>query len=629
MLDKLREGSQGLIVKVILGLVILSFALAGVGSYITAPKESIAATVNGQNITLSELEQAYQNQRNSLESQYGESFSLLASNPSYMAELRKQVLDEMISDVLLDQAADELGLLVSDAQIRQTVAGMREFQVGGVFDFEHYKSVLARARLSTDQFSAMMRRDLTRDQLRSALLGSEFSLPSESRILATLGSQTRDARYVKVPVASFSSGLQVSDEELSSYYDQHRQDFMTQEGVDLEYILVDADTLAGNVTVTSEQARAYFEAHQEIYRQPEQRRVAHILVAFGDDKKAARKKIEAISTKLANGQAFAALAKAESDDTFSGENGGELDWFESGVMDPAFDTAAFALSDKGLVSDIVESAFGYHLIKLLEIKPSQMPAFSAVEADIIAQLKSDGAMEQYFELAQKLSDLSFEQPDSLAQVADELGVTLQIANQVTRSKLPDAINDPQVTQTAFSESAISEKFNSEIINLSDSKALVLRVRDYHAAEIKALDVVHDEITALVTQEKAQAAAKGYADRLHDVFSDNAALKTLLAEKSLKVDAIKGVNRSNRDLAQSLVRAIFSMPKPQGQQFSSQVVSARSGDFYVAQVTGVNQPELEPSAVAAMGQQVTSLYAYGDFQELIAYLKTQADIEIKI
>ncbi|MGL5610458.1 MAG: SurA N-terminal domain-containing protein, partial [Aeromonas veronii] len=352
MLDKLREGAQGKVAKVILGLIILSFALAGVGSYLNGPARTAPATVNGTEISAAALENAYRNERARMESQMGEAFSQLAANPDYMKQFRRGVLDRLIDQALLDSKARELGLRISDEQIKQAIVAMPEFAENGKFNNDRYLQLIRRAGMTPEMFRDSLRQDMVRQQLMSALLGTEFSLKGEAEQLDKLYNQTRDLRLVRLAAANYMADVQVSDNELEQYYKTNGARFMNDEQVKVDYLLLDAANLAKDIKVTEQDAQDYYDQHQDLFQRAERRHVAHILIPFGKDEKAAEQKAEAVLAKAKGGEDFAALAKADSSDTFSAKKGGELDWFEKGVMDPAFEQAAFALAKAGDLSAV-------------------------------------------------------------------------------------------------------------------------------------------------------------------------------------------------------------------------------------------------------------------------------------
>ncbi|WP_432459206.1 peptidylprolyl isomerase [Agarivorans sp. QJM3NY_25] len=626
MLEKLREGSQGPVAKIILGLVILSFALAGVGSYIASPSEQLAATVNGESISRAEFDKAYQNERARLENQFGDAFNQLAADPSYMAQFRNNVLDRMVSERLLDQAAEQYGLRISDAQLKSQILKMPEFQVDGRFDNDRYLAVLSRAHFQPSQFRDMMRNDLTRQQLQNALLGSEFALPSEAELLAKLNQQTRDVRYVTIPTANFVAAEKPSSEDLKAYYQAHKDSFKTEESVDVEYILVDADELAKTIAVSPEEIDQFYKANSQTYTQPEKRKVAHILVNFGDDEAAALTKAEQLLAKLNQGEDFAALAAESSDDSFSGEKGGELDWFESGVMDPAFDEAAFALAQKGDVSPIVKSAFGYHLIKLLDVQTAQVKPLDQVSEQISQQLRHEKAQTAFYEQAQKVAELSFEVPDSLVEVASETGLKLETVKGLSRTNANAVLGQAQVISKLFDPEFIAEGLNSDVIQLADNSSVVVRVTGHSAAIVKPFEVVESQIASNLTQSRATQAAQAYADKLIAALKSGEGLDDLLYQQHLQFTTKSKLTRDSQELEPQVIRHLFMMAKPLAQKVAGRI-STMNGDQLVLQLTAVNEVEtVESTETQRWLQQLASIKTEASYQTLIDLLKSKAEIK---
>ncbi|MDO6764029.1 SurA N-terminal domain-containing protein [Agarivorans sp. 1_MG-2023] len=626
MLEKLREGSQGPVAKIILGLVILSFALAGVGSYIATPSEQLAAEVNGESISRAEFDQAYQNERGRLESQFGAAFSQLAADPSYMAQFRNNVLERMIGERLLDQAAEKYGLRVSDERVKSQILGMQEFQVDGKFDNERYLAVLYRANLQPSQFRDMIRNDLTRRQLQQALLGSEFALPNEAELLVKLNQQTRDVRYVTVPVANFAAQEAPTDEELKAYYEERKNTFKTEESVDVEFIVVDAAKIADSIVVDEQDIQQFYEANSRSYTQPEKRKVAHILIGFSGDEAADKAKAEALLAKVQQGEDFATLAAESSDDTFSGQEGGELDWFESGVMAPEFDAAAFALADKGDVSELVKTEFGFHLIKLIDVQTAQVKPLEDVKDQISQRLQQEQAQNAFYEQAQRLAEVSFEIPDSLVDVASETGLTVETVKGLTRSSANAILSQPQVLSQLFNLDFIAEGLNSEAIQLADDSSVVVRVMAHKAAEVKPFETVESQIASDLTLSRSNQAAQDYADSLIAALESGEGLDGLLYEQNLTVDSKVKVARDSQDFEPQVVRHLFMMAKPTEQKVASRIATM-NGDQLVIQVTEVNESSSVDSSEADRWlEQLSSVKTEASYQVLIDVLKSKAEIQ---
>ncbi|MEN9585386.1 MAG: peptidylprolyl cis-trans isomerase [Pseudomonadota bacterium] len=626
MLDKLREGAQGKVAKVILGLIILSFALAGVGSYLNGPARTAPATVNGNEISSAALENAYRNERARMESQMGESFSQLAANPAYMKQFRRGVLDRLIDQALFDSKARELGLRVSDEQIKQAILAMPEFAEDGKFNNDRYLQLIRRAGMTPEMFRDSLRQDMVRQQLMGALLGSEFALKGEAEQLDRLYNQTRDLRLVRLAAAAYLGDVQASDEEVEQYYKTNSARFMNDEKVKVDYLLLDAATLGKDIQVTEQDAQDYYDQHQDLFQRAERRRVAHILIPFGKDENAAEQKADALLTQAQGGDDFAALAKANSSDTFSAKKGGELDWFEKGVMDPSFEKAAFALNKAGDLSTVVKSPFGFHVIKLLGVEAAQTKPFADVKADTISRLQADKAKELFFAEQQKMADSSFENPDSLDFTADTMGMKVQSSDYFTQATAPAPLNDPKVLSVAFSEQLRDDNTNSDVIELADGKALVMHITGHQPRAAKPLAEIKEQVIAAIKHDKASEVARGKAQVLLDKLKAGENIQADLTALGLKVETHSGVVRFTQDMDQNLLAQAFRMPHPQDGKPSVELVTEANGDRVVVALDKVNVTK-EPSEMVSLLQgQLGQGKAQVSYQSLIEELRKAAKIE---
>lgn len=626
MLDKLREGAQGKVAKVILGLIILSFALAGVGSYLNGPARTAPATVNGNDISAPALENAYRNERARMESQMGEAFNQLAANPDYMKQFRRGVLDRLIDQALIDDKARSLGLRVSDEQIKQAIVAMPEFAENGKFSNDRYLQLIRRAGMTPEMFRDSLRQDMVRQQLMGAVLGSEFALKGEAEQLDRLYNQTRDLRLIRLAASAYVDGIEVSDAEVEQFYKANSARFMNDETVKVDYLLLDAANLGKNIKVTEQDAQDYYDQHQDLFQRPERRQVAHILIPFGKDEKAAEQKAEAVLAKAKAGDDFAALAKADSSDTFSAKKGGELDWFEKGVMDPAFEKAAFALAKAGDLSAVVKSPFGFHIIKLLGVEPAKTKPFVDVMSDTIARLQSEKAKEQFFAEQQKMADSSFENPDSLDLTAEAMGLQVQSTGYFSQADAPAPLNDPKVLSVAFSEQLRDDNTNSDVIELADGKALVLHIMGHQPKAAKPLAEVKEQVITAIKHDKASEMARGKAQGLLDKLKAGENVQADLTALGLKVDTHTGVSRFAQEMDQNLVTQAFRMPHPTDGKPSVELVTEANGDRVVVALDKVNVIK-EPSQMVSLLQgQLGQGKAQADYKSLIDELRKAAKIE---
>ena len=624
LMDKLREGAQGRVAKIIFWLIILSFALAGVGSYLNSPVDTNPAEVNGEPITAQALETAYRNERSRMEAQFGESFAQLASNPEYTKQLRHSVLEKLVDQLVLDQQAHATRIRVGNEQVKETIRTMPEFQNEGKFDNERYLNLLSRAGLTPQGFSESIRQDLVRQNWIGGLVNSEFALAGEVNTIDGLLQQARDVTVYTLPVDHFMKSVQVSDAELDTYYKAHQKQFMSPDQVKISYVMLNAKDLQAGIKVTDQEARDYYDQHQDQYRTTERRQVAHILIAQKDDA-AALKEAEALLSKLKSGADFAKLATQNSTDKLSARKGGELDWFEKGVMDPEFEKAAFALQKSGDLSTVVKSQFGYHIIKLLGIQPETSKSFDQVKADVLAKVRQDKSHDLFLDKQQQLADLSFENPDSLDLVAEKMGLKIVNSDFFAASTDVAPLNDPKVKQQAFSEDLREQNTNSEVINISDDQALVLHVTEFKHAAVRPLADVKADVTSAVKLEKAQGQVREQAIALLATLNKGESIEAELKAVTGKQESRTGVTRMSSELDASLVQALFRMAKPDAGKSVAELVPQMDGDQVILVLNKVTQQD-KPSAMKPM---LENQLAQGKSGAVYEALLKQARADAKI
>ena len=624
MLEKIREGAQGPWAMAIIVLIVLSFVFAGVGSYLTAPTNTAAAVVNGEDISQATLEQAYQNQRARMEAQFGEGFAALFADSSYMASFRKNVLDQLIGEKLMEQKAEALGLRVSDKQVRETIVSLPEFQTLGQFDNDRYLALLRQSGFQASTFREYMRTQLTREQLARTLLNSDFVLPVEINATHMLQSQLRDGRFLTVAADMFTKDVTINEEDISGYYNANITQFDTEEQVSLEYVLLAADQLASEQTVQADDIAEYYQANQASYTTEEKRRVSHILLEFTPDREAAVQKMSEVQAALEAGEAFADVAKRFSNDTFSAENGGDLDFITAGMMDPAFDAAAFALRAEGDVSEVVETEFGLHLIQLTALVPQQVTPLSDVANDIEATLRQEKALDKFFALQNDMSQAAFEVSDSLEEVAAVANVSVQTTPLFARGQLPAAINFPQVESAVFASELIEQGVNSELIDLGDNRVMVARVKQHEPSRTRALEEVTTDIRRTLVDERALQAAEAFAQDIKAKLLAKEDISSVLTEKGLTWTAIEQQGRGGAQIPQAVVDTLFALSLDEGQQANTTVVAARQVALVeLSNVTAAGP--IEEGEAEVLRQGLNNLFTQRLYEDVIEQLKADADI----
>ena len=628
MLERIREGSQGPWAMAIIALIVLSFVFAGVSSYVSSSGSSAAAEVNGEPISQQDVERAYQAQRARLEAQFGEGISALFSDENYLRDFRMNVLDRLIADTLIEQKAKELGMRVSDKQIRDAITAMPEFQTEGSFDNERYLMLLRQNGFQPSDFRDYMRQQMTREQLSRAVQASDFSLPEEVNLAHRLQGQTRNADYLIVDSAPFAASVELSDEEVQAFYDENISRFDTQEKVNLAYVTLAVEDLKADVSVSEEEIEQEYQDNIALYKTTEERRVSHILIEFGDDKDAAKEKAESLLAEVDQGADFADLAEANSADTFSAENGGDLDFITAGMMDPSFDEAAFAISNVGETSEVIETEFGYHIIKLTDMKPVETTPLAEVRDEIEAQLLTDKATDEFFALQSEMANLAFEVPDTLEDVAGAVNGKIKETGLVTASAVPAALNVPAVTSKMFDPDFIAEGLNSDVIELSNDKVVVIRVVGHEPQRTQALDEVRTQILAQLRARKAQEAAAEWADNVVEQVQAGESPELTIGDVTLEWQSKEAIARNSTELPRNLVDTVFTLSTEEGNNL--EVAKLGSGDVGVVRLTAVNMPEaLGEEELDSLNQQLMTNYSQANYQSFVDSLRSAADVTVNL
>lgn len=621
MLERIREGSQGIAAKVILGLVILTFAISGIGSYINSKADTAVKTVNGVEITQTAVEEAFQNERNRMKQQFGDVVEQLMADESYVANFRQGIVDKLVVEELQRQQAKDLGIRVSDEQIKKAIVAMPEFQRNGQFDNEVYLALLRQAGFTPTQFRDYLRQQMVRSQYTASLMGSEFVLEHEKEQYAALNNQTRTFLQVLVSSKALESNVELTEEEIQAYYDNNKFSYKTADKVAVEYILIDAQKLAESVAVSAEQLEEYYEQNIVEFTKQEQRRIAHILV---EAKEGAEEKINQAKEKLASGESFASVAAEFSEDTFSAENGGDLEWFEAGVFGETFDQAVLALEKVGDVTPVFESESGFHIVTMTEYEKAESASFEDVKAQIASQLQQLKIDELYIEAQTKVSEISFEIPDTLEDAAEVAGLELKTTGLVTANQLQGIVSNPSVVSKAFDENFISEGLNSELIEINDTKSIVFRVTENQPARVQQLEEIRTPITVALTREKASELASKKALEVEEKVKAGAELAELNADPAVTTSNQIDVGRFDTKVNANVRDAVFELPKPENGQPEYDLVELPNGDAAVVSLTSVTT---KPALVdAPVSNQVLNVIGQQAVKALIDASKANADIE---
>ena len=502
MFDAVRNNKK--IVQVFLVLIALPFAFFGVESFRDGGAGVDVAKVGEVKISQQEFQQAVREQQDRLRGQLGELDPKVLDNP----EFRQAILDDLIDQRLLFQEARKRHLFASDDAVRQAIMAVEAFQDNGQFSQQRYEALLSAQGMSPAGFEAQVRQDLALQQLAGTIGRSGIVSQRVTDKVLALQSEARHVQEFVLPVENYVGKVKLEDGAAKKFYDENTEQFRTPDQAKVEYVVLTPESLA--VEVSEAEIKAWYDGHKERYQQPEERRASHILIAaekLGKDK--ARQKAEEVLREVqAKPAAFAELARKHSDDPGSASQGGDLGFFGRGMMVKPFEDATFALRD-GEVSGIVESDFGFHIIKLTGQHVAREKPLAEVRGEIERELKSSAVARKFAEAAESFSNMVYEQSDSLQPVAEQFKLKIQRSDWIGREANPAAgvLGNAKLLAAVFSDDTIQNKRNTEAVEVAQNTLVAARIAEYQPASVQPLAGLQATIEKLLVNQEAQKLAR--------------------------------------------------------------------------------------------------------------------------
>jgi peptidyl-prolyl cis-trans isomerase D len=625
MLQKMRDNAQSWVAKVIVGVIVLIFALTGWESISRfTSNEQKAAEVNGTVISRVELEQAVSLQRRQLVQQLrqmgNDNF-----DPSMIDEniLRTSVLDDLIERAILLQGAQDANLSISEQMIDQLILGTPDFQVNGQFDATRFDVVIRNMGLASRMaFRDLVRQELLIAQFRNAFEATAFATPFERVSLARLETQTRDFSVIEIPAQH--ELVDVPEEEVREYYDANLQQFMSPEQVVIESITLSRRDFFDQVTVEPGAIEALYQ--REIGNLAEQRRAAHILIESDDDAEALAR-ATALRERLAAGEDFADLAREASDDPGTANRGGDLGFTPRGSFEPEFENALFALSE-GEVSQPVRTGDGYHLIKLTALQAPDLPSLEDMREGLEQELKSELVERRFVEATQEMANVVYEASD-LQAPAEALGLTVEVHGPVERSGGEGLTGNPRVMMAAFDEEVLIEGRNSQLLELDADTVVAIRIAEHMRPQQLTLDQASAEIVDILQYRKATERAESQAQELVEAIRrGELSPEDAAASVDQAWSEFEAVSRSDNQIPPALLRSVFAMPRPADSGPAYAQFRQPDGSRWVVQLRGVATPEdVETQAESPMFSRfIAGQTGEQDFSAVQERLRQNADIE---
>lgn len=507
-------------------LIVPSFVLFGLEGYNRFnEKGAVVATVDGHEITQGEWDNAHKADIDRLRQQMPTLDTKMFDTP----EAKRTTLDRLIRERVLLSAADKSRLVVSDQRVARELQGNEQIAQlrgpDGKLDMERYRQLLAAQGMNPEMFENSVRSEIATRQVLGTVAQTGFTPPAQSAV--SLGSyfERREVQVARFAPAEFKGKVEPNDAELEAFYTAHPQQFQAPEQADVEYVLLDLNAVQGGVTLSEQDLRSYFQQNADRLSggQKEERRASHILVsvardASAADKEKAKARAEELLAQVRKApDSFAEVAKKNSQDQGSAAQGGDLDFFTRGAMTKPFEDAAFALKDKGEISNVVETEFGFHIIRLTDLKAAKVRTFEEVRPELEAQQRREQAQRRYAEAADTFSNGVYEQSDSLKPVAEKLKLEVRTATGVTRVPQPGAtgpLANPKFLEALFGPDSVERKRNTEALEVGPNQMVSGRITQHTPARTRPLAEVRAQVRERVIAERsAELARKAGQEKL--------------------------------------------------------------------------------------------------------------------
>ncbi|RZV57598.1 MAG: hypothetical protein EX270_03625 [Pseudomonadales bacterium] len=626
MLRKFRDGIKGRAGKVLLAIIIVPFVLFGAESLLTGGGGPAAVLeVNGKEVDGAQLAQQMLMLRNQTAANMGENIDYAALSEE---RLRPQAIDFLIQAAVVEQAFEKMALSTPERMIQQSIVRTPDFQVDGKFSNQQMSRVLADNGFNLNILKQRLAEELRIGQLRSAIGQSSFVTDENTALLIKILNEKRRAELIELGPEQVQIG-EIDEASIEQFYQTHESEFVTQRTVDAEYLLLDQQDLVE--PVEDAEVRAEYELQMEQFEASERRRVAHILLAVGEDgeqdQQAAEARALELSARIKAGERFADLAKQYSADTVSAEDGGDLGFTaRDGTFPEAFENTVYELAE-GEVSGPVVTDAGVHVITVTEIEEVDPPGFEELRASIVDQIQQRKASRQFATLLERVADVAFNAID-LKEPAEVAGTEPKAVEGIAQSGLQGeaasineniVFNNPRVLAALFEAEVLQDRLNSELIELSDTQAVVLRVTRENEPRQQSLDEVRERVVARLREQKIATELERLAEEVRAAASAAGELASVAKDKGLDVREDLELTRQSSDVPQAVRDAIFQRAKSAAGA-AAYVVDGEAGKKYVYRISEVVEEAdvMDEQQQAFFAQQMAAMTAN---QEIFAYLES--------
>ena len=622
MIQGLRDNLKGTVAIIVVGLMVVPFALFGVDSlFMSDPSQGKVAEVNGEGITEISLARQIQQRKQMLLSRFGDQV------PPEMLDdeqLKGPVLDQMIQRALIQQVAEEGRLTISETELdRMIIEGGQFLTEDGKFDAQSFTQVLRRQGLTPTTYKAELLKDVQVQQLINGLALSSVATDSNVKSLTELTLQTRTINYLVLPYDEVEKEITVEESELNEYYEKHQNEYLESESVVVNFIEIDLNEITESVDIADSLVREQYEAEVADFEPQVSSQIAHILIEHNEGYQT---RVAEVAEKLTAGGDFAELAKDYSDDLGTSEQGGDLGFTDGTLYPENFEAVVAELEVDG-VSDPVETDAGTHFIKVVSREVSAPSSFEERKDGIRFVLASAEAESRYVELIEGLPDAAYN-ADRLDAIADEFGIELKTSDKVTREGADGLFSDNRVLGVIFSDDFYRDGNTSDLIELGDNRAVILKMAQYHPERQMELAEVLVEVEQSLKDQKINEVLQARASQIQSELSEQSAVAYGKAN-GLETFEKEVVQRTSRNLPGGLNEFVFAMNKPGPESREVGSTPLASGDWAVVELLNVQEGEftLEGEVLVNTRKRLSREYVDSELASFLNAKREKASIEI--
>lgn len=622
MLQDFREGMKGIAFFIVI-LIIVPFAFVGIDSiFSNSPASDAELEVDGHSISRLVVDRALAIHKQRLLQQFGDIDPALLDDSMLRGPVRQRLVKEKAAEL----TAIETNMGVSPATIASLLQTVDAYQTEGRFDRDKYEFSIRQMGYTPREHHRYMSNGLLLSQFASGVVDTGFVTGADLELAARIFEQRRNYYYLTVPIAPLMADISIDEADLKTYYEEHKEDFRTEERLEIDYIQLSASDLLDQVEVDETMVREVFDSRQKATQAAVRRRIAHILLEPKEDGSHAAT-LEAIQAQLTRGSDFAALAQEYSDDLGSAEQGGDLGFFEAGAFPVEFETAVLGLA-AGEVSTPVKTDSGLHLIRLTELEAAERLVYDVERPAIETELKYQLAAELLPEKIEQLRELSYN-AENLADPAATMGLDVARTEPFTRSGGSGLAAYPAVVSAAFAEDVLVNGYTSDIIELGESGVVVLKVRQHYPVGYQPFEKVVADITTLLKRKSAKKRLAARANALRAEITQGKSIEALAQEESLSWQVSLDTSRFDSRVDETIRDHVFGLPT----NSTLPVVSGfdlASGDYVIVSLTDIQLGNLDGISEArrdSLAQSASRTLAQREYQGYESLILADATVKM--